>query len=138
MNRITIFIQLAAALLVCGCFGPIVGVHQVGMPRAPKPADCSLDFVTVTPADMAPGAKFGMGGEFEMIGGVAVGADSGTSAVSEEIKALVRPRACSIGGDAISLLASGGGANAYGRAQQNIVFQVWARRQAAPATPQKF
>jgi hypothetical protein len=87
---------------------------------------------------MAPGARFGMNGEYEQIGVVSIGADEGTNALSEEIRQLVRPRACGMGGEVISLLASGTGSTYGGYAQQDIVFTVWARRAAQPAAPQRF
>lgn len=139
MNRtaLSLSVSILVAGLVTGC-GAAVGVVQMGSPHAAKPAGCSLDFVSVTPADMAPGAKFGAGGDYEMVGAVTVGANSGTNAMSDEIKLLVRPRACGLGADAVSLMASGSDSNGYGRPQQSIVFQVWAHHQAAPAVPQKF
>jgi hypothetical protein len=87
---------------------------------------------------MQQGAQFGPGGEYEKVGVVAIGADEGTDAMSEDIRKLVRPRACAMGGEVISLQGSGSGANHWGRAQQNIFFGVWAKQNQASASPQKF
>jgi hypothetical protein len=127
--------RICLVLAIAACHtGPAVGVVNMGLPHASRPADCALELTAVTAADMAPGARFGEGGRYEMVGAVTIGADDGTSPYSPEIKQLVRPRACAMGGEVVSLLASGTSANAYGHAQQNIAFQVWAKRsQAASA-----
>jgi hypothetical protein len=122
----------------CGSLGgPAVGDVRVGAPHASRPPDCALEFVSVSPSDMAPGAKFGGGGKYEMVGAVNIGADEGTDPMSEPMRALVRPRACAMGGEVISLLASGA-AQYRGQfhAQQNISFTVWGA--ASSHTPQRF
>lgn len=131
------FTCLLLALAACGG-GAAVGEMRTGLPHASRPADCQLELVSVTAGDMAPGAKFGSGGEYEMIGMVTIGADAGTDAFSEKMKQLVRPRACGMGGEIVSLLASGSDANAYGHPQQSIAYTVWAKRSAAPSGPQAF
>ena len=87
---------------------------------------------------MAPGGNFGSGGKYEMIGAVNIRADEGTDAMSEEIRKIVRPRACGMGGEVVSLLASGT-AQYRGkfRAQQNISFTVWGPISAQQG-PQRF
>ncbi len=133
MKRLTcLFVALAA------CGGPAVGEVRTGLPHTSRPADCQLQLVSVSAGDMAPGARFGSGGEYEMIGMVTIGADSGTDAFSDEMKKLVRPRACRMGGEIVSLLASGSDANAYGHPQQSIAYTVWAKRSTAPSGPQAF
>ena len=103
----------------------------MGLPHASRAAVCPLELTTVSAGDMAPGARFGDGGQYEMVGVISIGADEGTSPFSEPIKAIVRPRACAMGGEIVSLLANGTGANAYGHAQQNLAFTVWAKRSQA-------
>jgi hypothetical protein len=128
---------LCLSLPLAGCFGPAIGeVRRVMRPS--KPLDCPLEIVDVRPEDMMPGARFGAGGELEMIGMITIGADQGSDAMSEPIRSLVRPRACGMGGDIVSLLASGTGANRRGYGQQNIAFTVWAKRSAEPSTPKPF
>ena len=120
-------------LVACG--GPAVGEVRTGLPHQARGENCQLELVSITASDMAPGARFGSGGQYEMVGMVTVGADEGTDAFSAKIKELVRPRACRMGGEVVSLLASGTDSNAYGHAQQSIAYQVWARRNtAAPAS----
>jgi hypothetical protein len=118
-------LAMAVSVVAMGC-GPAVGEVRMGAPHPPKRADCRLEFVSVSARDMAPGARFGSGGKYEMIGVVNIGANEGTDAMSEEIRQLVRPRACGMGGEVLSLLATGA-AQYRGqlRAQQNISFTVW-------------
>ncbi len=129
-------VALVTLLLTVGC-GPAVGEVRM-LVRPPKPESCDLQIVEVNAADMAPGAKFGPGGELEMVGSIMIGASDGTDAMSEDIRKLVRPRACAMGGDVVSLLASGTGSNRRGVPQQNIVFTVWGKQSRAPSPPQKF
>jgi hypothetical protein len=100
-------------------------VVRIGAPNRPLPPDCKLELVVVAAENIAPNGRLGAEGEYEMIGAVTIGAHEGTDAMSEEIRSLVRPRACEMGGGEVSLLASGTDANAYGHSQQSIVFQVW-------------
>ncbi len=106
--------------------------------RPAKPETCKLELVTITSTEMQPEAKFGTGGTYEMIGAITIGAKEGTDPMSEEIRGLVRPRACAMGGDVVTLLGSGTGANRKGFAQQNIVYTVWATRPEGAAAPQPF
>jgi len=130
MRNAALFVVLlvSSACATVGSREPAVGESRMGAPHEPRPDDCALEFVSVSAADMGPGARFGSGGEFEMVGAVMIGADPGTSAMSESIRRLVRPRACAMGGHVVSLLGDGSGSNAYGVGQQNIVFSVWGKR----------
>lgn len=130
------FVLLLALLTLAAC-GPAVGEVR-SLARPPKPEGCPLELVEVGPADMQPGAAFGADGQFEQIGIVSIGASVDTDAMSDEIRNIVKPRACAMGGDAVSLLASGTGANRRGYAQQNIAFIVWGRRMEKAAPPRDF
>lgn len=139
MFRCVVVASLSACAVVAlgGC-GAAVGEVRTGVPHAARPPSCALTFETVTPADMQPGARFGAGGEFEQVGMVSLGTTQGTDPMSEAVRQEVRPRACGMGGEAISLMMSGDGANRRGYAQTNIVFLVWAHPQQRPTTPQAF
>jgi hypothetical protein len=128
---------LASTILFAGC-APAVADVRTGAPHPAKAASCPLEFASVSAGDMAPGAKFGSGGKYEMIGMVSIGAKEGTDAMSEEIRKLVRPRACAMGGEVVSLLATGA-AQYRGQfsAQQNISFTVWGPISAHQG-PQRF
>jgi hypothetical protein len=135
---------LVCALAACGgAVQPAVSdVRMVAMPS--KPADCPIELVTVQPMDMAPGARFGGGGGYQMIGAVTLGLDKNVDVMSEPVRALVRPRVCAMGGEVVSLLAAGAAnhleisGNLIRTVEQtDVVFTVWAHAAAAPA-PQKF
>src|SRR4051812_12443440 len=80
---------ILAAVGVVGCGPRQPGVGDVRMAfRAPRAADCELQFMQVTPTEMMPGAPFGRGGTYEMIGAVPIGAAIGTDAMSEGIRQL--------------------------------------------------
>jgi hypothetical protein len=123
--------------LAVGC-GPAIGVVRMGTPHAALPADCKLQFLAVSASDLAPGGKLGPDGEYEMVGSVMIGADDRTDAMSEQIRRIVRPRACRMGGAVVSLLASGSGSNDYAVPQQNIAFTVWGQRPRQSTAPQTF
>jgi hypothetical protein len=132
--RFSVLVFMVSSVLGCG---PAVGETRTVI-RPAKSEDCKLELVSVTSAQMQSGAGFGSGGTYEMIGVISIGAEEGTDPMSEEIRRLVRPRACSMGGDVVTLLASGTGANRRGFAQQNIVYTVWATRPEDAATPKPF
>jgi hypothetical protein len=127
---------------------PTSGPPAIGETRTvvlpPRPADCSLELVSVQAADMAPGARFGGGDQYQMIGVIGLGLDPGVDVMSESVRALVRPRVCAMGGEVVSLLSGGDDHRAarVGRStidvvQTSIVFTVWAHT-AAAVVPQKF
>lgn len=127
---------LTMATIGVGC-APAVGQVQMGSPHAAKAPTCPLKFVPVGSREMMPGAPFGPGGQYEMVGVVAVGADAGSDPMSEPIRKLVRPRACALGGEVISLASSATTQNRNQlRAQQSIMFTVWGSIQKT--TPQSF
>ncbi len=137
---------LVVSGLATGCGGagaPAVGeVRMVVLPA--RPANCELELVSIQPDDMAPGHRFGGGGQYQMIGAITLGLTQGTDVMSEPIRALIRPRACAMGGEVVSLLATGD-AGHYAITSTSITtvtqtdaaFTVWGPR-AAPSGPQKF
>ncbi len=136
MFRPTSLILIALALMACG--GTSVGVIKMAM-RPAKPANCELKMVTVRPEDMAPGAAYGPNGEYEMIGVLAVSGASGTDMMSEEVRQAVRPKACEMGGDVLSMLSSATVvANKWGTKRESMNFNVWAKRPSTSAAPEKF
>jgi hypothetical protein len=137
---------LVTSGLAIGCGGagaPAVGeVRMVVLPA--RAANCELELVSVQPDDMAPGHRFGSGGQYQMIGAITLGLARGTDVMSEPIRALIRPRACAMGGEVVSLLATGDSGH-YAItsttittvAQTDAAFTVWGPRTATPG-PQKF
>lgn len=54
----------------------------MGAPHTAHPADCKLEFVSVCAAEMFSEARFGAGGDLEMVGSVLIGAKEGTDPMS--------------------------------------------------------
>ena len=144
--RISLGLVILAAAATANCGGPmkpaVGGAQTVVLP--PRPADCELELVSVKPEDMAPGGRFGAGGQYQMIGIVAIGLDQGTDVMSPDVRKLVRPKACGYGGEVVSLLATGdsghyviSGDSIRTVAQTDVVFTVWGPRAATPS-PQRF
>lgn len=106
--------------------------------RPSKPENCKLELMQLSSTEMQAGAAFGANGTYEMIGVIAIGAKEGTDAMSEEIRQIVRPRACAMGGDVVTLLASGTGGRGGGIVQQNITYTVWATRDENASAPKPF
>jgi hypothetical protein len=85
------FLVLAAlGLLACA---PQLDDMRMGVARPPRAPDCSLD--VVSPMEMATLQKY------EQVGVIRLSnEEAGTDAMSPQARALVRPRACALGGDA--------------------------------------
>ena len=101
-------------VLASGCFAP-PEVQETRMGNYPaRSADCQLAFIQVDSAKGMPHAPDGS--QYEMASAVHVWkrADPNDPAVH----ALVRPHACAMGGDAISLSMS---------SERQMLFTVWAR-----------
>jgi len=107
---------------------------RVGV-RPAKAENCELQLVEATMGERGPGGTFGPGGTYEMIGTVSIEASSGSDPLSEEIRSLVRPRACAMGGDVISLEMSG---QYTGSIRKGLMSMVWAKRNSAASAPKPF
>jgi hypothetical protein len=96
-----------------------------GTPRSPRPETCTLQIISPESATKS---------NYELVGVVTLTAPAGTNALDDSIRQRVQPRACALGGDAVSVGAS---ANTAGLgASQSITFDVWARQsqESAPKT----
>jgi hypothetical protein len=94
--RLACFIVAIGTSACGGPAKPAVGGSQMVL-LPPKPANCELELVTVGAADMMPGARFGAGGQLQMIGVVSLGLARGTDVMSPEVKNIVRAKACGYG-----------------------------------------
>lgn len=118
-------------VILTGC-GPQAQDARMGTTRPPREAQCELTVIDAM--DTANFAKY------EQVGIVRVSnAEQGKGPLDPEMRALVRPRACALGGEAISVLASGDATSRNGlRTTAFSGYIVWAAKSAKPATPQKF
>ena len=118
-----------ALLLACA---PQLSDMRMGTPRPARVPDCELDIVA--PTELATLNKY------EQVGVVRLGnAVRGTDPLAPEVKAIVRPRACALGGEAISVMGSGDITSRNGlNTTAYAMYLVWAKKPVEPATPRKF
>jgi hypothetical protein len=119
------------ALLLAGCSAEAADA-RIGTPRPPRDAACALEIVNATdPATFAT---------YEQVGVVRVGnATAGTDPLDPSMRDLVRPRACALGGEAISVMASGDArARRSFRETAYAAYVVWAKKRAPGTPPQRF
>jgi len=81
--------------LACSACGPVVSeVSSAASP--PKPGNCALQYLKAEPPD----------GAFRFIGQIVVQDEHPDDAFSKKRRALLQPRACRLGGDAVAVLPS--------------------------------
>jgi hypothetical protein len=109
----------AASVALTGCRPAVVlSELRTGLPRPGRPPTCALEVIpSASSSDREPAGTVQL----------RIGRD--LDPLSEEVRAVMRPRACAMGGDAVTVLVSQRG---------YVVFQVWAPRATAPAAPQRF
>lgn len=138
MRPLFLFLTFVIPFAVA-CTTNVVEVRTASRP--PRDESCELQIIQVTPEETRQGGKYGPGGEYEQIGMITLAAMGDTNAMSDMVKAAVRPRACAMGGEYVSLLTSAIGASGMGVPYQATTYQVWAKRAPAPPasqTPQPF
>jgi hypothetical protein len=87
-------ILIAATAIGCG---PDISERRLGFypPREPR---CALEFVQADPRTLGPG------GPWEVVGYVTVDEKHVGDPYSERYREIVRPRACRMGGEAVTIL----------------------------------
>src|SRR5205807_949001 len=96
-----------------------------------RPADCNLELVQADMMELSP-----MGTKWDYLGTVSIGANHSLDSGSEQARAMIRPKACGLGGTAVALMQSGNSSVGMGTSG-SIIFAVLRPKQAAPA-PTKF
>jgi hypothetical protein len=118
-------------LLVLSACGPETSDTRIGTPRAPREAQCDLKVINGN--DTSNFAKF------EQVGVVQLAnAPAGTAPFDPKVRDMVRPRACALGGEAISVLGSGDvSANGFTDSAY-ATYIVWAKKHQVSSAPEKF
>jgi hypothetical protein len=98
MKRTTLLLLLSSILLSACSMAHVTGHSAVGIKRRPRPETCQLAVVRETEVAM----HFP---KHELIGVIAVEGAVGVEATHPDVKELVRPRACEIGGEVLSVRA---------------------------------
>jgi hypothetical protein len=104
---------------------------RFGAPRPAREPTCNLEIIDATASSTFAG--------YDQVGVVRIGnAPAGTDPLDPSLRDMVRPRACALGGEAISVLTSGDARVRSGfRDTAFAAYVVWAKKRAA-ATPQRF
>jgi hypothetical protein len=124
----SIALTCAAAL---GC-GPGVNETRMAM-YPPNPPQCHLDVVNNA---TSPAVAMMPDSPYELIGMVGLGQSGIQNPFSPEYIAIVQPRACAMGGDAVSLMASS--VSTAGPMSSTGTAYAILRKRNAQASPQAF
>ena len=116
--------------LLAGCGPSVSEVRMANYP--PREDNCVLEFVK---ADM--GQLSSNEGPWELIGQIVLQEEGTQDPFAEEYRAIVRPRACAMGGEAVTIVmnATSEGLVSSGTA---ISYGVLRKRRAEPSAPSTF
>lgn len=104
---------------------------RIGTPHEAREAQCDLTVINGT--DTANFAKY------EQIGLVRISnAPAGSGPFDPQVRELVRPRACALGGEAISVMGSGDVSTNGFTDTSYASYIVWAKKGVKSGAPQKF
>jgi hypothetical protein len=102
--KILFFLPIVAMAMTCaiGCGPNISETRMAYFP--PKAEGCNLEVINKA---LASGENFALpDSPYEIVGMIGLGENGTQDPFSDRYMAIVRPRACKMGGDAISLMAS--------------------------------
>jgi len=91
-----IYVGLFGLAILSAC-GPFVSEQRLAF-NAPKPPTCAIEMVKTEITDLAPG------GPWEHVGSIIIQYYKNLDPLSEKVLATVRPRACQMGGEAITIM----------------------------------
>lgn len=123
--------SLSSSLTLLGLTGcePAVSTVRTGSVAPSRPLDCPLELIDAPPSGGIPPG-------LELLGFVRVGHDEGRAPNDPEVLKMVKPEACKLGGEEVSVGMSANYTNGY-RSGSTHSFMVW-RHKVAAAGPQKF
>lgn len=132
MRKLTYLLPLLA--LLSGCGPHVAEVRMAAAP--PRPENCELEFLQLQVMDLSP-----MGGKYEQLGSVVLMQRGVQDPFQPEYKAIVRPRACAMGGEGVTILQQATGTSAFGASGTGINYAIVRKRPppgSAPPPPSKF
>ena len=127
MKKLMLF--LVAAIALPGCV-KMVSVNRAMFAPA-RADDCELELVQADMMELSP-----MGTTWDYLGTVSIGANHHLDPMSEEARAVIRPKACELGGTAVALMQGSNSASTMGGG--GAVTYAVLRPKQAPAAPTKF
>ena len=98
----------------------------------PREEACALEFVQTSISDLAPG------GAWEVVGYVVVNETGVADPFAEKYRALVRPRACAMGGEAVTIMQSATGMGMAGMQGSSVNYAVIKKPSTTTAAPTAF
>jgi hypothetical protein len=119
--------------LLAGCGPSIMETRMAAAP--PRAESCELEFLQLRIEDVAP-----MIGAYELLGNVSLFQSGVQDPFQQKYKDIVRPRACAMGGEGVTILNQATATTMLGGSGSSVVYAVVRKRPApgaAPA-PQKF
>lgn len=123
---------LLGALGLLGC-GPKSDIVETTMVHAPARApDCRLELVQADPTSMAFNQRW------EVLGYISLGDRGRQDPTSAENRAIVRPRACAMGGTSIAVALSATSTNVYGSENTSLMYMVMRKKPTGPARATAF
>jgi hypothetical protein len=114
-----------------GCGPRVSEVRTASYP--PREENCRLEFVKVDMADVSS-----QGGTWEMIGQIVLQGLGEQDPFAEEARAIVRPRACAMGGEAVGILLHATSHGVLSSTGTAINYGVLRKRGGPPPEPQTF
>lgn len=123
------FVALLFGIAACA---PAVTVSRMAYAPA-RPPGCNLE--VINGAMQNPAMLMMPNSPYEMLGVIATGQRGTVDPFAPEMLAIVGPRACELGGDAISLMMSAQGAGAMGMGASTGTGYVVLRKRTASAAP---
>lgn len=127
-SRAVLVAALFATSLV-GC-GPVVSESRTTAYPG-REESCKLEFVKLDNATLSGG------GEWEVIGQVAIGGLGSADPFSEKSRAIVRPRACRMGGEAVGIFQVTN-TETFVNTGSTTTYAVLRHRSTTPQEPQAF
>jgi len=120
-----------AVLALAGCGSSMPAVQQTQMALyPPRPANCELAIINGATTDLSimatPTSKY------VMVGTIAITEQGTQQPLSQKYMAIIGPRACQMGGDAVTLIGSSTGGDGLGGNSTGTAYLVLHARAAAP------
>jgi hypothetical protein len=122
MKRLVLLASLAACATTAA---PAISESRMTIHPANAP-DCLLMFLRSDMTKMMPG------GEWEVVGFVTIGAEGEIDPTDEKYRELVRPRACAMGGEAVTVFIASRNQSDLG-VGAGVIYGVLRRPTPAPA-----
>ncbi|MEM9691454.1 MAG: hypothetical protein AAGA56_02825 [Myxococcota bacterium] len=123
-------VSIAFVSICCAACGPNIMEQRMGN-YPPRPDDCNLEVLSQMP-------PVGVGSEWQVAGTVVLTENGTSDPMSEENRSIVRPRACAMGGEALTINAMVAQQGAFSSHATGTTYFVLRRAAGAKAPPQTF